>query len=43
MTPWELAACVHGWNAVHGAEEAPPVMTDEEERALIDSVAHLLL
>jgi hypothetical protein len=34
---------VQGWNAVHGAEQAPAPMSAEEERALIESVAHLLI
>lgn len=43
MTPWELAACVEGWNAVHGADQGTPEpMTEERERALIESVQHLL-
>jgi hypothetical protein len=28
LTPWELAACVQGWNEAHGAETTPPVMSD---------------
>lgn len=30
MTPWELAACVQGWNEVHGdgSGTVPPPMSD---------------
>jgi hypothetical protein len=28
MSPWELEACVEGWNAAHGAEQKPPPMSD---------------
>lgn len=43
MSSWELAACVSGWNRVHGAEEPVPVMSAEEEAALIQEVSHLLV
>jgi len=28
MTPWELAACVKGWNAAQDGEAVPEPMTD---------------
>jgi len=29
MTPWELVACVEGYNVAHGAESKPSPMSDE--------------
>lgn len=36
MMLWEFAACVRGFNRVHGGEEPPPVMTNDEFDDLLE-------
>jgi hypothetical protein len=40
-TFWQFAACVDGWNAVHGAEPKPQAPTDAEFDAMIEASAEL--
>jgi hypothetical protein len=36
---WQFAACVDGWNKVHGAEPKPEAMSDAEFDAMVEASA----
>lgn len=36
MSPWQLAACVDGYNRAQGAEEPLPELTNEEFDAMLE-------
>lgn len=37
MTPWELAACVQGYNVVHGGEQAVEPPSDEQFNKMLET------
>ena len=38
---WQFAACVDGWNRVHGSEPKPEAPSDAEFDAMLDASADL--
>jgi hypothetical protein len=43
MTPWELAACVDGYNHAHGGEDfEPPPPSAEEFEAMKERARHFV-
>jgi hypothetical protein len=38
---WQFAACVDGWNRVHGAEPKPEAPSDAEFDAMLEASAEL--
>jgi hypothetical protein len=36
---WQFAACVDGWNRVHGAEPKPEPMADDEFDRMVEASA----